>query len=222
GDILMGEGSQPMVADSFKATLVWMTEKAMVAGRQYVIKLATSTVSGSVSTLHHRIDVNTLEHHEAEQLELNEIGSCSISVNAPVVFDAYEQIKGTGAFIIIDRLNNVTVGAGMITGTTDFSDLKSVSPAERAARFSQQAITIALTGKEADKMATQLERQLFDNGHAATILETTNTDVIDVIKQAGLIGLCVNTEAETDINFNCDNQTLDTIYTTLKQQSFIY
>ncbi len=222
GDILMGDGSQPMVADSFKATLVWMTEKALVAGRQYVIKLATRTVSGSVSTLHHRIDVNTLEHHEAEQLELNEIGSCSISVNAPVVFDTYAQVKGTGSFIMIDRLTNVTVGAGMIAGATDLSALKPVSPAERAARFSQQAITIALTGEKADEMATQLERQLFDNGHAATLLEAANTEVMDAIKKAGLIGLCVNTETETDISFNSEDQTIDTIYTALKQQNFIY
>lgn len=115
--------------------------------------------------IHHRIDVNTLEHHDANALQLNEIGLCAISVTAPVVYDTYKSNKGTGAFIIIDRLTNATVGAGMITGTVDGSLQRPVSSEERAARFGQQATLIALTGEASKDLAYQLERKLFDNGH---------------------------------------------------------
>jgi bifunctional enzyme CysN/CysC len=223
GDMIVASGSEPMIADSFKASIVWMAEKPMTPGRQYMIKLATRSVSGSISTLHHRIDVNTLEHHDANDLNLNEIGSCSLSVNAPVVFDTYQKSKGTGSFIIIDRLSNVTVGAGMITGITDSSDFKSVSVEERTARFSQIATAIALNGANAQQTVYQLERHLFDNGHAATVLETFNPLFISVIKQAGLICLTVNVEAShVDISFDCDKQDIDTIYNTLKSQKIIY
>ncbi len=115
GDVILGgQQTQPSVADKFKANIVWMTEQTMLPGRQYVIKLATRSVSGSVASIHHRIDVNTLEHHDADELKLNEIGLCTVAVNAPVVFEPYKRNKSTGSFIVIDRLTNVTVGAGMI------------------------------------------------------------------------------------------------------------
>ncbi|MFA5018517.1 MAG: sulfate adenylyltransferase subunit CysN, partial [Methylobacter sp.] len=204
GDMLIGaEKTAPTVSDKFKATIVWMAENALTPGRQYTIKLATRSVSGSVAMIHHRIDVNTLEHHDATELHLNEIGSCTVSVNAPVVFDPYLSHKGTGAFIIIDRLTNGTVGAGMITGGTEEESLQPVSPEERAARFSQTATAIALTGSAGKEVAYQLERKLFDNGHAATVLETQNTSLIVAIKNAGLICLCVNYSPNlADIGFD--------------------
>jgi len=223
GDMLVGsEQTPPTVSDKFKATIVWMAENALAPGRQYIIKLATRSVSGSVTMIHHRIDVNTLEHHDATELQLNEIGSCTVSVNAPVVFDPYKSHKGTGAFIIIDRLTNGTVGAGMITGGTDEESLQPVSPEERAARFSQTATAIALTGSAGRETAYQLERKLFDNGHAATVLETQNTSLIAAVKNAGLICLCVNDSANlADIGFDSDTQALDDIYSALKDQKII-
>ncbi|MGZ8176147.1 sulfate adenylyltransferase subunit CysN [Methylobacter sp.] len=224
GDMLIGaEKTAPTVSDKFKATIVWMAENALTPGRQYTIKLATRSVSGSVAMIHHRIDVNTLEHHDATELHLNEIGSCTVSVNAPVVFDPYLSHKGTGAFIIIDRLTNGTVGAGMITGGTEEESLQPVSPAERAARFSQTATAIALTGSASKEVAYQLERKLFDNGHAATVLETQNTSLIVAIKNAGLICLCVNYSPNlADIGFDSDTQAVDDIYSALKNQKIIH
>ena len=224
GDILIGTEKQaPIVADKFKATIVWMTEKALTPGRQYTLKLATRSVSGSVAFIHHRIDVNTLEHHDAVELQLNEIGSCTVTVNAPVVFDPYKTNKGTGAFIIIDRLTNGTVGAGMITGATDDENQQCVSTDERAARYSQKATAIALTGSASKEVAYKLERKLFDNGHATTVLETQNTALIKAIKNAGLICLCVNYSADlADINFDTDQQTIDDIYSALKEQKVVY
>jgi len=224
GDTIVGtEQSPATVSDKFKATIVWMAENALAPGKQYIIKLATRSVPGSIAMIHHRIDVNTLEHHDATELHLNEIGSCTVSVNAPVVFDPYLTHKGTGAFIIIDRLTNGTVGAGMITGSTGEESLQPVSAKERAARFSQKATAVALTGTNSKEAAYQLERKLFDNGHATTVLETQDTSLIGAIKNAGLICLCVNpSDNLADISFNTDSQALDDIYNGLKDQKIIY
>ena len=227
GDMIIGKHlAPPIVADNFETTIVWMDEKTMVPGRQYVIKLATRTVSGSISAINYRIDVNTLEHHDANDLKLNEIASCTVSVNAPVVFDSYKQNKGTGAFIIIDRLTNVTVGAGMITGESENQEQLIVSADERAARFSQKATSINLTGSDSKEIAYLLERKLFDTGHASTVLEAQSADteaLIKAIKNAGLICLCINTTTDTtDRSFDCANQSIDDIYSTLKKQAIIY
>jgi bifunctional enzyme CysN/CysC len=201
-----------------------MTEQPLIAGRQYTIKLATRSVSGSVSLIHHRIDVNTLEHHDAKELKLNEIGACTVSVNAPVVIDVYKTSKGTGSFIVIDRLTNGTVGAGMITGSHDGEQLAPVSIEERAARFSQVPTTVLLTGAARVEFAYQLERRLFDNGHATTVLENTVTaNVLEVIKNAGLIALATELDKTlVDLYFDTNSQTLDDIYALLKEQKVIY
>jgi len=224
GDTIVGTKQTPAtVSSKFKATIVWMAENALAPGRQYIVKLATRSVSGSIAMIHHRIDVNTLEHHDATELQLNEIGSCTVSVNAPVVFDPYITHKGTGAFIIIDRLTNGTVGAGMITGGIGEESLQPVSPEERAARFSQAATAIALTGSDGKEIAYRLERKLFDNGHASTILETQNSTLLAAVKNAGLICLCVNdSDNLADIGFDTDMQTIDDIYSTLKDKKVIY
>ncbi len=224
GDMIIGKTSiSPIVADKFNASIVWMDEKTMVPGRQYVIKLATRAVSGSISSINYRIDINTLEHHDATDIKLNEIASCTVSVNAPVVFDNYKANKGTGAFIIIDRLSNVTVGAGMITGEAGDEDLVHVSADERAARFSQKATTVNLTGSKSQETAYQLERKLFDTGHAVTVLEADNEALVSAIKHAGLICLSVENKSNTaDISFDCDTQSVDDIYNALKEQNIIY
>ena len=227
GDMIIGKDSTPaIVADKFDASIVWMAEQAMTPGRQYIIKLETRRDNGTLSTMNHRIYVNTLEHHQATELKLNEIGSCTVSVNAPVVFDAYKQNKGTGAFIIIDRLSNVTVGAGMITGESANEEFRHVSAEEHAARFSQKAISIGLTGSNNQEIAYQLERKLFDTGHATTVLEEQASDndaLITAIKNAGLICLSVTTKTDaTEISFNCDSQSIDDIFNALKDQQVIY
>ncbi|MGZ8947032.1 MAG: sulfate adenylyltransferase subunit CysN [Methylococcaceae bacterium] len=224
GDMIIGkEELATTVADKFKAHIVWMTEKALTPGRQYTIKLATRSVSGSISMIHHRIDVNTLEHHDASELQLNEIGNCTVSVNAPVVFDAYKTSRGTGSFIIIDRLSNGTVGAGMIIGASEDEQQQPVSASERASRFSQNPTAIFLTGANSSDIAYELERKLFDNGHATTVLETPDAILIEAIKNAGLICLCVEGNTDlADISFNSDVLPIDDIYSVLKEQKVIY
>ena len=224
GDMLVGNQAQTtLVADKFTANIVWMTEQALVPGRQYIIKLGTRSVSGSVALIHHRIDVNTLEHHDAAALQLNEIGSCTVAVNAPVVFDAYKQNKGTGAFIVIDRLTNGTVGAGMITGASNDINQHAVSAEERSARFNQSPAAISLTGATSKAVAYLLERKLFDNGHTVTVLETSELNLIAAIKNAGLLVLTLNSPADfADVIFDADTQTLEDIYTELKALTIIY
>ncbi|OAI15937.1 sulfate adenylyltransferase [Methylomonas lenta] len=224
GDIIVGsQQSAPTVADRFKATIVWMTEKPMTPGRQYLIKLATRNVSGSISMIHHRIDVNTLEHHDANELKLNEFGLCTVAVNAPVVFDPYKLNKTTGSFIVIDRLTNITVGAGMISGDASEEDWSPVSAEERATRYSQIASVIALNGSDAAQVAYHLERKLFDTGHATTILEADNDELVVAIKNAGLLCLCLGEKStQADVAFNCDENTVDEIYAALKNRGLIH
>ncbi|MCD2452522.1 sulfate adenylyltransferase subunit CysN [Methylicorpusculum oleiharenae] len=227
GDMIIGNEIQAMtVADKFKATLVWMIEKPLAPGRQYIFKMATRSISGSIAMIHHRIDVNTLEHHDATELKLNEIASCTVSVNAPVVFDSYKKSKGTGSFIIIDRLTNVTVGAGMITDNADESELLPVTAEERAARFAQIPSIILLTGKQAQETAYILERKLFDNGHAATVVETMltePTEFAEAIKNAGLLCLCVGLNYEmADLSFDTNALSADEIHAEMKIEGIIH
>ncbi len=114
GDVLAQAGSPPGVADQFQVTMVWMHEEHMLPGRPYLMKIGPRMLNASVTDLRHRVNVNTLEHVAARQLELNEIGVCNLSTDRPIAFDAYEDNRETGAFIFIDKLTNDTVGAGMI------------------------------------------------------------------------------------------------------------
>ncbi len=220
GDTIVASNNLPHVADKFDAKIVWMTENALAPGKQYTIKLATRSVAGSIAHIQHRIDVNTLAHHDTNKLHLNEIGLCSVTVNAPVVFDAYNRSKGTGSFIIIDRLTNITVGAGMITDLSSENELTHVSTEERAARYAQQACSIALTGNNKVAIAYQFERRLFDNGHAATVLEIKSNDAIAALKQAGLICLCTESQ-QCDLSFSTDEISLDDIHLVLKEKAII-
>ncbi|MDI1230497.1 MAG: sulfate adenylyltransferase subunit CysN [Methylobacter sp.] len=224
GDVIIGrQQAAPSIADKFKATIVWMTEQAMTPSRRYVIKLATQSVSGSVSMIHDRIDVNTLEHHDANELKLNEIGSCTVAVNTPVVFDPYQRSKATGAFIVIDRLTNVTVGAGMITGDASAEEWTQVTAEERATRFGQTASIIVLSGGNAKQTAYHLERKLFDTGHAVTILEQATDELALAVKNAGLFCLCLDHKpSAADLAFDCDQYKVDDIYGTLMNCGIVF
>src|SRR4029078_10176433 len=114
GDMLVRPGNVPRSVDQFEAMVIWMAEQPMVPGKQYMFKQSTKMTSGTVSALRYRIDVNSLHRNDAPALRLNEIGRCQISLNQPLSFDGYRRNRNTGAFIIIDRITNSTVGAGMI------------------------------------------------------------------------------------------------------------
>ena len=114
GDLLVAPDAPTQVSKRLLAHLVWMTESPLTTGRLYDIKLATKKTQGQFSVIRHRIDVNTLEQHEASELKLNEIGLVELDLINAVGADPYTQVRDTGSFIVIDRLSNVTIGAGMV------------------------------------------------------------------------------------------------------------
>lgn len=114
GDVIAAADNPPEAADRFEATLVWMADEAMIPGRAYWLKLATQSVSATVQTPKYEINVNTLDHLAAKTLELNGIGVVELSTDKPIVFEAYGDNRTLGGFILIDKLTNATVAAGML------------------------------------------------------------------------------------------------------------
>ena len=184
GDLLVHADNVPQVTDSFEAMLVWMAEEPMLPGKKYDIKRATSYVPGSIASIVNKVDVNTLEEGPASALQLNEIGKVKVSLDAPIALDGYESNRTTGSFIIIDRLTNGTVGAGMIIAppvshgsATHHGELAHVATEERAQRFGQQPATVlfsGLSGAGKSTLAYAVERKLFDMGRAVFVLDGQN------------------------------------------------
>jgi bifunctional enzyme CysN/CysC len=119
GDMLVHPGNLPHVGQAFEAMLVWMAEEPMLPGKQYYLKHAAKMTNAVVRELRYRVNVNTMAQERAERLALNEIARAVVEVEQPVAFDAYRKNRATGAFVIIDRLTNRTVGAGMILDRAD-------------------------------------------------------------------------------------------------------
>ena len=193
GDMLVRPGNVPRVERRFDATVVWMAEEPMLPGKQYLFKQATKLSPGQVASLRYRIDVNTLHREPAPSLSLNEIGRCQVTLAEPIAFDAYRRNRGTGGFIIIDRMTNGTVGAGMILDRGDGDEAdhwdeaaggehlqreeSGVSSEERQARFGQQPVTVLFTGLAGagkTSLAKAVERRLFDMGRAVAVLDGQN------------------------------------------------
>lgn len=122
GDTIVKSDAEPFVSNEFLATVVWMAEETLIPNKQYGIKFATKLTTGSISDIEYKIDVNTLEHSDAVHLELNEIALANIKLTQQVVCDPYDDNRATGAFIIIDRMTNGTVGAGMIVDISESKD----------------------------------------------------------------------------------------------------
>lgn len=114
GNVLAAPRDRPQVADQFAAHLVWMSNEPLLPGRSYLIKINNGTFRAAVTELKHLIDINTRAKLAAKTLSINEVGVCNLSVSQPIVFDAYVDNRDTGAFILIDRISNETVAAGMI------------------------------------------------------------------------------------------------------------
>jgi bifunctional enzyme CysN/CysC len=193
GDMIVRPGNMPRISNDFDAMLVWMSPEPMVPGKFYLFKHTTQTTSGQVESLRYRVDVNTLHRSPAPDLQLNEIGRCTITLSQPIFFDAYRRNRTTGAFIVVDRISNVTVAAGMITSReTDqraklapweiesgetLAVVEGVNPvtvAERQARLGQSPATILLTGLSGSgktTIARAVERALFDAGRTAIVLD---------------------------------------------------
>ena len=114
GDVIVAAAAPAEVADQFEATIVWMSEEPMLVGRQYWLKLGTQTVTASIHAPKYQVDVNTLEHLAAKTLELNAIGVANLVTDRPIVFEPYETHRELGAFILVNKLTNATMAAGML------------------------------------------------------------------------------------------------------------
>jgi bifunctional enzyme CysN/CysC len=180
GDMIVHTDNLPTSQDSFSANIVWMNEAPLLAGKQYEFKQASRAFGGTITNIQYKVDVNTLETSSTPSLELNEIGLCDLEFSETIHFDSYSQNPSMGAFIIIDRLSNVTVGAGMIETATKRkrkvaeSSTSHVTKEDRAARFGQKPVTImfvGISGSGKSTLAHALERRLFDMGRISTILD---------------------------------------------------
>ncbi|HEX4613973.1 MAG TPA: sulfate adenylyltransferase subunit CysN, partial [Urbifossiella sp.] len=192
GDMLVRPDNLPHVGSEIEAMVVWMAEQPFVPGRTYTLKQTTRQVTAEVASFRYGVDVNTLEHRAAARLGLNEVGHVRLSLTHPLACDPYQANATTGAFILVDRLTNNTVGAGMIleAGGRAAGDgwaaepavrLKLreslVAPAERERRYGQVPVTVllvGLTGSGKSRIAYALERRLWDEGRAVTVLYGQN------------------------------------------------
>ncbi|HEY5653360.1 MAG TPA: sulfate adenylyltransferase subunit CysN [Pontiella sp.] len=199
GNMLVPVKNVPHIGNEFEAMVVWMHEGAAQAGKSYQIKHTSSMVPGVLSDIRYKVDVNTMKRDKnAEEdgnaisaLELNEIARCHITLHRPIAFDPYERNRTTGAFIIVDRLTNVTIGAGMIVdrivskpghkkAPVSQNIVKSeslVSADDRQKLLGQKGATIWLTGLSGSGKSTvakQLEKNLIDQGHICYVLDGDN------------------------------------------------
>ncbi len=194
GDMIVKPGNVPATSDAVEAMLVWMSEEPMVPGKTYLVKHSAQLITGAIESLRYRIDVNTLRSSPSPQLNLNEIGRCRLSLNEPICFDPYKSNRSTGALILIDRITNATVAAGMILDRSTSGkklaawevdipaeedvkqdgDFNEVTAKEREARYGQKPVTVLLTGitnSGKTTIAKAVERKLFDSGRAVTVLD---------------------------------------------------
>lgn len=182
GDVIAAADAPPEVADQFEATLVWMADEELLPGRPYWLKLGTKTVSAQVSHIKYKINVNSLEHLAAKTLGLNEIAVVTLSLDQSIPFDAYEDVRDLGGFILVDRLSNATVAAGMIRFALRRShnihwQALDVSRESRAESKGQKPAVLwftGLSGAGKSTIANIVEKKLHALGKHTYVLDGDN------------------------------------------------
>jgi sulfate adenylyltransferase large subunit len=190
GDLIARAGETIEVARSIEATLVWMSEEPLDLRKRYRLKHNTRLEWAEVKKLHHRININTLEHEPAHRLEMNEIGFIHLEVPRALYFDPYKRNRTTGAFVLIDPFSNSTVAAGMIAGVAKpaFEERASLRPVrieERAARLKHRGAIVQLGSREG--LADRLERSLFDRGFTVVRFRQWAPEWKQALLDAGLL-----------------------------------
>ena len=171
GDMIVKKGNLPHIEDRLEARVIWMSEKPLLPGSKYMIRHAGRNIQGRIAELQYDIDVNTLESRHATQLPLNHVGRIVLETSSPLFYDYYRDNRSGGAFILIDPLNNVTAGAGMLRPPhRDKAPEKEqeqlptfVSSDERAETFGHGGKQIYIAGEDSElarSFAKQLEREL--------------------------------------------------------------
>ena len=182
GDIITARESPLECADQFEATLVWMHEEPMLQGRQYLLKLGAQTVLATVMPLKYRVSVDTLEHEPAEKLELNDIGVCELQFDRMTGFEPYTVNRALGGFILIDRLTNDTVGAGLLHFALRRSQnihwqALEIDRRLRAAQKGQRGCVLWLTGLSGagkSTIANLIDKRLVALGRHTYLLDGDN------------------------------------------------
>lgn len=182
GDLLVESAQPASVAKQFETTVVWMHEESLLPGRTYLMKVGTQTVSATITDIKYQVNVNTLEHTAAKSLELNGIGICSLSLDRDIAFDPYKENQDTGNFILIDRLTNSTVGAGMINFALRRSHNITIQHVDvnkegRGSAKNQKPCIIWLTGLSGagkSTIANLVEQKLFAMGRHTYLLDGDN------------------------------------------------
>jgi bifunctional enzyme CysN/CysC len=182
GDVIAAVAGPPRVGEQFEATLVWMAEEPMLRGRSYLMRAGTATASATISPLKYKVNVDSLERLAAEQLELNEIGVCELELDRPIAFDPYVENRDTGGFVLIDRVTNATVGAGML----NFELRRSRTLRWQAIDVDKEAHSrlkgqrpcmlwlTGLSGAGKSTIANLVEKKLHSLGHHTYVLDGDN------------------------------------------------
>jgi len=181
GDMLVQQDSLPHVARRFEATVVWMHSQSLEIGHTYLIKQTSRQVRGKVTRIIHRVDIQSLEPEQAEQLQMNDIGAVEVETSSPLFFDSYRQNRTTGSFIIIDPLTNATLGAGMIHAPlSKNADALPLSPelnldtrVANRERYQRHGHYPAIFSTIRATLAKRLERALFDEGFEAIVVDAS-------------------------------------------------
>lgn len=182
GSLLVSDNEPCEVADQFQVRLLWMSEKPMISGRQYLFKQATTTCLCTASKPKYGINVNTLEHMAAKELNLNEIGDCDIMLSRPIPFEPYEKNRELGGFILIDRLTNETLASGFIQfslrrATNIHEQALLVDKAHRARIKAQKPVVLwftGLSGAGKSSIANAVEYKLNKQGKHSMLLDGDN------------------------------------------------
>ena len=188
GNVLVREDQvRPEISRAVNATVVWMADQPLSIGKLYNLKVGTQTMPAKVTAIHYRTNVNTLEQVQVEQLELNAIANVTIEFDAPVVFDRYQDSRFTGSFIFIDRLNNVTIGAGMVEESVEWSAHDEPVTAEaRAARLGQKPAAVCIPS-QALEQAQALESLLIQQGIVAIAKAGLDATQVALLRETGIV-----------------------------------
>ena len=182
GDVISTVDAPAETADQFEITLVWMHDEPLLPGRPYLLKIGTKTVTATITDIKYQVNVNTLEHVAAKTLELNAIGVCNLSLDRQIAFDPYQDNRDTGGFILIDRLSNNTVGAGLLhfalrRAHNIHLQHMDVDKIARASIKHQQGCVLwftGLSGAGKSAIANLIEQKLHALGHHTYLLDGDN------------------------------------------------
>jgi sulfate adenylyltransferase subunit 1 len=213
GDLIAGVGEAPVVASSVKASLVWMDQRPLDVNRRYLLKHTSHSVPALVSSIDHRVDLETMAHEPAPALRMNDIGAVSLHLLRPIAVDLYRDNRGTGALILIDPETNATVAAGMVTAAQGQAAANEddeaaawgrVTAGEREARWGHRGGVLELSGPK--ELIDAVERSLFAVGAVACRIDARDLasldqlrlldTVTDVQARSGLLTLLVRSGEE--------------------------